>query len=76
MLNLEKRFENICVGDISLIKLAVLFATLWIIGLFPNMIYFLEEWRWAFFSLAIIFGVIPTYKFWFKKNKILRTKRK
>lgn len=66
---MKKREVTYNLHDIFLIKLAVFFGTLWLIGIFAEYIYFVEEWKWAFFSLAIIFGVKPFWKYFFgKKN--------
>lgn len=70
--------------EVVLIKLAVFFATTWLIGLLvywilPSRIMaFIVEWRWAAFALMIIFGVKPAWKWLFKqdiKGKNVKKKR-
>ncbi len=67
---MKEGIKNWVIYDVVLIKLAVLFFTLWLIGLFPSAIDFLIEWKWVFFSLMIIFAVIPFWKFCFGKNSL------
>ncbi|MGC9310077.1 MAG: hypothetical protein ACP5D2_05310 [Candidatus Nanoarchaeia archaeon] len=71
---LEKRVKNVNCKDIVMIKLAVLFFTLWFIGLLAywasleEIVNWLIEYRWASFALMIIFGSLPFYKCWIKKK--------
>ena len=68
------RIKELSVTDIPLIKLAVFFFSLWLIGLLaywisPTVIMaFLIEWRWALFCLMIIAGIKPSWKFWFGRK--------
>ncbi len=70
------RIKELSVTDIPLIKLAVFFFSLWLVGLLAywvsptNIMAFLIEWRWGFFSLMIIVGIKPTWKFWFGKKYV------
>jgi len=62
--NLEERVKNLTVCDIGLIKWAVLFITLIIAKVSPQV---LTIPYWILITLAIVSVIKPFYKFWLKK---------
>ena len=63
---MKKRY-NLSLHDISFIEIADVLIALWVVGLLlafrPTAVSsFLVEWKWAFFSLAIIIGIKPLWK--------------
>jgi len=74
---MKKRYENrlkrLNIVDIKLIKWAVFFFALWLLGFLAywiepiKIISFLIKWKWLFFALMLIVIVRPVQKLWFKK---------
>lgn len=62
--NLGQRVKNLSLVDISLIKVAVFFATLIIVKIFPGLTDLSYP---VLISFVIITAIRPFYVFWFKK---------
>jgi hypothetical protein len=61
---MNERVKRLTVVDISLIKWSVLFATIIIVKLFPQL---LQINYTALIVLMVACAVKPVYKFWIKK---------
>ena len=69
-----KKSVVMTIWDVALLKIAVLFASLWLVGLVASfrpfeVLLWLIRWKWALFSIAIILGIIPARKFLFPEKK-------
>lgn len=62
--NLNERVKNLTVCDIGLIKWTVLFTTLIIAKIFPQV---LTIPLWILITLAVVCAIKPFCKFWLKK---------
>lgn len=62
--SLDPRVKNMTVMDIGCLKWGVLFATIILVKLFPQL---LKIDYWVLLLLAIILLAKPTYSFWLKK---------
>jgi len=61
---MNQRVKNLTVVDIGLVKWSVLFATIIIVKIFPQL---LKIDYVVLVALMLICGAKPLYKFWFKK---------
>ena len=62
----SKKRYNLSLRDVTLIEIADVMATLWVVGVFlafspTRTRAFIIEWKWAFFALAIIVGIKPLW---------------
>jgi hypothetical protein len=51
-----------------MIKMAIVFGSAWFVGLliaYFDLAWFFGQWKWAFFALALIIGVKPSWKMLF-----------
>lgn len=56
-------FKNLSFWDISLTKLAVLFATLFLISIWPGFAKWAMDTHWAWFLVAsLVLAIKPTIK--------------
>ena len=67
LLSVMKKRVEISWFDLFLIKVAVVLGTFWLIGFLAKtwpfqILLFMIEKQWIFFSLAIIIGVVPAWK--------------
>lgn len=62
--NLNKRVSRLTVMDIGMVKWTVLFATIIIVKIFPQL---LKIDYWVLIILMIACSAKPFYKFWIKK---------
>ncbi len=60
-----KNLKKVSVADIGMIKLGVLFFTLWLASYIPQI--FLVKWRWPFFAVFIVLWILLAKKFTSKK---------
>lgn len=61
---MNERVKRLTVMDIGFTKMAVLFATIIIVKIFPQI---LDINYYVLAVLVIMFGAKPLYNFWFKK---------
>ena len=64
---IKKRLRTATFADIANIKLSVFFFTLFLVGLFPEIIIPLEEWKWVLLAIAVLFSIKPVHKFWIQR---------
>jgi len=61
---LNERVKKLTLMDIKLVKLAVFFATIIVVKLFPQL---LKIEYWILIVLMIVCSTKPFYNFWMKK---------
>ena len=68
-----KQRYNLDLLDISLFKLSLICATIFLVGIliynFPRLIFSLTKYFWIFLFLAIIFGIYTVYKNFLNKSQ-------
>lgn len=70
---MKKRY-NLSLNEIGLIEIADFFAAFWLVGILATfwpfgLVSFFSEWKWIFFVLAIVFGIIPLWRMLESKEK-------
>ena len=63
----DKRIKKFNLWDIKLIKMATFFFTLFLVGLFPQTIDFIVEWKFAALAIAVLASIRPMKKIWCKE---------
>ncbi|MEM4719687.1 MAG: hypothetical protein QXG18_02385 [Candidatus Pacearchaeota archaeon] len=61
----EKRKRLSALGA-AFMKLSVFFFTIFLVAVFPQIISDLEDWKWAFLVISILFAIYPIKEYFEK----------